>query len=361
MKLLYVIAAGLVLSPVLGSCSIIQGTKYSQPAQPASYSHNKPVSKPAETVQKTKPAETTKPVEKAAPAVKPAEQPKAVVKKAEPAKKDNAKPEKKSKKNKKNKKNNTRPAESSAVGIPVHESEIAKTIAGEWVITAAGTTKISRDEDMPYINFVPAENRFYGSNGCNVLNGGFVVKGKTLIFKNVLSTMKYCAGNDFEQKINVVVCDDKPLTVLISRHKDRTVLTMSDAQGGQKVLTLTRHKMDFLNGYWFVTSINGKSINDEEANIFIDVNECKVHGNTGCNFFNGNIHIDPENPGNINFSGMAVTHMACEKGDQERNMLLALEDTSTARAQGHDIVILIDRHGREVLTLRRGEVPGMEK
>ena len=208
MKLLYVIAAGLVLSPVLGSCSIIQGTKYSQPAQPASYSQNKPVSKPAETVQKPKPAETTKPVEKAASAVKPAEQPKAVVKKAEPAKKDNAKPEKISKNNKKNKKNNTRPAESSAVGIQVHESEIAKTIAGEWVITAAGTTKISRDEDMPYINFVPAENRFYGSNGCNVLNGGFVVKGKTLIFKNVLSTMKYCAGIDFEQKINAVVCDD---------------------------------------------------------------------------------------------------------------------------------------------------------
>lgn len=354
MKLLYVLAAGLVLSPGLGSCSIIQGTKYSQPVQPVTSSQNKPV-KPAEPVLKTKPDET----EKAAPAVKPAEQPKTVVKKAEPVKKETAKSEKKEKKNKKNKKN-TKPAESAAAVTPVHESEIAKTIAGEWVITAAGTTKISRDEDMPYINFVPAENRFYGSNGCNVLNGGFVVKGKTLTFKNVLSTMKYCAGIDFEQKINAVVCDDKPLTVSISRHKDRTVLTMSDAQG-QKVLTLTRHKMDFLNGYWFVTSINGKSVNDEEANIFIDVNECKVHGNTGCNFFNGNIHIDPENPGNISFSGMAVTHMACEKGDQERNMLLALEDTSTARTQGHDVVILIDRHGREVLTLRRGEVPGLEK
>ena len=40
---------------------------------------------------------------------------------------------------------------------------------------------------------------------------------------------------------------------------------------------------------------------------------------------------------------------------------MSRELTITARAQGHDIVILIDRHGREVLTLRRGEVPGMEK
>lgn len=384
MKLLYVIAAGVGLALTLNSCSIIQGSKYfpaatttkttpAQPVKPVADAAPAQTAKPAEPVRTAKPAA---PAQTAKPAI--ADNSKNVVannkadnnkvvnntavnektaNKADNNKADNNNSGNK-KKGKKGKGGKGKAAKTEPAGTLVPEAEIAKAVAGEWAITAAGTMKISRDEDMPYICFVPDENRFYGSDGCNVLNGVYTVEGKTMTFRNVLATMRYCPGNDFEQKINAVVCDDNVVTLTMTRHKDRMVLDLRDS-AGHKVLTLTRHNMDFINGYWFVKTVYGKSVKDEEANIFIDVNEQKIHGNTGCNYFNGNIHIDAANPGNIGFSGMAVTHMACDKGDQERNMLLAFEDTASAKDAGDGTVKLYDHHGREVIVLQRGDVPGM--
>lgn len=234
--------------------------------------------------------------------------------------------------------------------------ELSKAIGGEWAVTAAGSTTIQRDEDMPYLCFVPEEHRFYGSNGCNVLNGDYSLNGGKVTFNNVLATMKYCPGLDFEQKINEVVRDGNTVTASVKKLAGETILSFSDSQG-RSVLTLTRHNMGFLNGYWLVTSIYGKSVSDEEANIFFDINERKVHGNTGCNYFNGTIYIDPSIPNHISFSGMGVTRMACPKADQERNMLVALEETSVAISGNDGNAILMDANGKQVLTLKRGKLP----
>ncbi len=82
-------------------------------------------------------------------------------------------------------------------------------------------------------------------------------------------------------------------------------------------MTLRRHNMEFLNGNWRVTAIDGQPIDDEEANVFIDIAELKIHGNTGCNYFNGAIYIDPARTNAIDFSDMGVTRMACHKAEQE--------------------------------------------
>ncbi len=39
--------------------------------------------------------------------------------------------------------------------------KLAGALHGEWVIIAAGKTKIERDEDMPYINFDTTDGRVY--------------------------------------------------------------------------------------------------------------------------------------------------------------------------------------------------------
>ncbi len=124
------------------------------------------------------------------------------------------------------------------------------------------------------------------------------------------------------------------------------------------MMTLRRHNMEFLNGNWRVTAIDGRAIDDEEANIFIDIAELKVHGNTGCNYFNGDLYIDPQRSNAIDFSDMGVTRMACPKGDQERQMLVALEETKTAIAgDREDTVLLLDKAGKAVLTLKRIPMP----
>lgn len=253
---------------------------------------------------------------------------------------------------KKNKNDKNRQHVSAANEQRVH-GQLAGQLAGEWAITAVSSTIISVDEDVPYMNFVPAENSFYGSNGCNVLNGSYTLNGDKLTFGPTLSTMKYCEGLNFDNAINNVVKEGATVHINIKKIGNQTYLYIND-NAGKSLMTLVRHNMQFLNGNWQVTSINNKEIDDEEANIFFDIASLKLHGNTGCNYFNGNILIDPAVPNSISFSGMGVTRMACPNGDQERMMLVALEETATATAgRNTDTAILKDANGKTLMTLKR--------
>jgi heat shock protein HslJ len=231
----------------------------------------------------------------------------------------------------------------------------AENLGGEWIITAVGTTVISQDEDMPYVTFVPSEGRFYGSNGCNVINGSYTVSGSKMTFSNVLSTMKYCPEVEYDGQITALMQEGKSATYTLKSAGNETVLHLLGTENSVSV-TLCRHNMQFLNGQWQVTDINGKGIDDEEANIFFDVDELKIHGNTGCNFFNGSILIDPAKSNSVNFSGMAVTRMSCPKLDQERLMLVALEETETAVKHSDGTVSLRNGSGKTVLKLKKVEV-----
>jgi len=231
-------------------------------------------------------------------------------------------------------------------------SDISKAIAGEWVVTAVGTKVITTEDDLPYFTFVPADGKFYGNNGCNTVNGSYKLTPAGMIsFSNVLSTMRYCPDVSYDSDINAVFNDKNTVATTFKTVGNEAYLTLS--ANGRQLMTLRRSNMDFLNGQWRVSDINGTAIDDEEANIFFDIYEKKVHGNTGCNFFNGAIMFDPAVANSISFSGMGVTRMACPKGDQERNMLVALEEASTVVRGGKDTVILLNSSGKGVITLKR--------
>lgn len=247
-------------------------------------------------------------------------------------------------------KDRTEPGASAQQSVTV--ADIASDLAGEWVIVKVGDRSIVRDENMPYINFVPAENRFYGSNGCNVLNGNYSVKGHEISFSGVLTTMQYCPDVDFDGAINGIVQDGKTVSALIKKIGNETYLYFND-HAGKALMTLVRHNMQFLDGKWMIVSVNGKTIDDEEANVFFDINSLKIHGNTGCNYFNGSILIDPAVANSISFSGMGVTRMMCPNIDQERMILVALEETATAVAGSGDTAILLNSEKKPLITLRK--------
>ena len=181
-----------------------------------------------------------------------------------------------------------------------------------------------------------------------------------MVFSNTLSTMKYCADVPYADAIGAALNGQERLTAESYRLGQDTYLYLKNA-AGKTVLTLRRHNMEFLNGNWLVTSINGKQIDDEECNIFIDIAELKTHGNTGCNYFNGDIYIDPGATNAIDFSNMGVTKMACPKTAQETAMLVALEEATTAIAGKNDnTVLLLDRNGKQVMTLKRIPLPAQE-
>ncbi len=264
------------------------------------------------------------------------------------------------KKNKK--KNNTtvnaKNTPDSPKGERPSDSELS---GGQWAITTAGDTKIDVEENAPYINFQPSTGRFFASDGCNIINGDYVLRSDgVMTFANTLSTMKYCPDVPFADAIAACLNDEAKLTAELDRLGQDSYIYLKNDKG-KTVLTLRRHNMEFLNGNWLVTSIGGKAINDEECNIFIDIAELKTHGNTGCNYFNGDIYIDPSQTNAIDFSNMGVTRMACPKSDQETAMLVALEEAVTAIAgKNEDTVMLLDRKGKQLMTLKRIPLPKEE-
>lgn len=232
--------------------------------------------------------------------------------------------------------------------------DVDKIINGEWTIETVGTTHIVRDEDVPYIFFDVAESSFYASNGCNILNGVFTLADDRLTFLNILTTMKYCADTPFDAEINTVIADGRTVVVRCDRVATEGLMVLEDEHGRQ-LMTLRRHTMEFLNGSWRVIEINGEKVDNDDMTVFIDLAELRIHGNTGCNFFNGNIRIEPGLTNGISFSSMGVTRRMCENADLERRMLVALEECTTAVSSGDNKAILTTNGGKSSLKLVRIE------
>lgn len=230
-------------------------------------------------------------------------------------------------------------------------AQLREMLAGEWLIVKAGTEDIAEEEDMPYINFDPAENRYYAYNGCNYLNGAIILDERHVTFANSISTMRYCADKGYDVAILTALNDNKPMRITFRQSDGASFI---DLYGGSKdtSLTLRRHNMEFLNGHWRVTEINGNAP-EVAADIFFDIAELKIHGNTGCNYFNGVIYIDPSHGNAIDFSQMGVTRMACPNTQQETAMLVALEQTVTATRLSSSTTQLADRNGKVLIKLQR--------
>ena len=230
-------------------------------------------------------------------------------------------------------------------------ASIASRLNGEWRIVQVGDTKVSGDEDMPYINFESSTGKFYSSNGCNILNGNYKVDGDKISFSGVISTMKYCEWVKYDSAITAVLSGESPVRVTITKLGSDYYLAFLNPSG-KELMTAVRDNMGFLNGNWQIVSVRGKAINDEEATIFIDVPALKVHGNTGCNYFTGEIYINPDKSNAIDFSHMGLTRMACPTFEQEQAIMLALEETATALDRGDGNAILLDSAGKELMALK---------
>ena len=238
------------------------------------------------------------------------------------------------------------------------DTEIAREIAGEWTIISVGETTIDRDEDMPYIIFEPSSGMFYAYNGCNNSSGSFSLTDKDqLILGPGPSTMKYCGDVQFDHQINVAL-GTEDIRLKISHNGPETFLDV--CHNNKSIMRLRRGDLSFLNGNWAVDAIYGLSELEVEATLFIDIDQHRIHGNTGCNYFNGDIYLDHRIGNAIDFSNLGVTRMACPHTAQETAMLVALEKAYTAAPQGHDNVVILDEDGLALLILRRLPLDGLD-
>lgn len=224
---------------------------------------------------------------------------------------------------------------------------------GEWVIVEAGRDKIKQDEDMPYLNFEVKTGRFFASNGCNVLNGSFKISAEEeIVFSDVLSTSMACPEIKYERFISEALRDGETRHFEMQEKGSELYMNLTDNSGKQLIL-LRRHNMETLNGKWTVEEIGDMKIENPEVNVFLNINDLAIHGNTGCNFFNGLILIDPETANSISFSQMGVTMKMCPNSNVEMAMMVALEEVTNYKLNSYNALSLIDSNGKTLLKLVR--------
>lgn len=232
--------------------------------------------------------------------------------------------------------------------------EITKgVVKGDWAIeTVNGHNAVG--EKSPYLKFSPEEKMVYGNNGCNALNGYYEYNpaDSTISFKNVATTMMMCAKEGItDYEINAALGEVKYYTVS-EKNGDYYLNLLNSSR--RPVMTLMHQNFDFLNGTWHVKQVNNTAVDNPDVEFVIDVNEGKIHGNTGCNILNGSLEIDMDAANSISFSSIITTRMACPpEFNIETELIVALEEASTAKPVSPTEVLLFDSQGKQVLKLTK--------
>lgn len=231
--------------------------------------------------------------------------------------------------------------------------ELAKGIVkGDWAVERVNG-KAAVGETAPFLKFVPEQKRVYGNNGCNVINAAYAYNpaDSTLTFSNMASTMMACGMEGItDLEFNAALGAARYYTWRLSG--DDYYLTLYDADHNP-VMEMMHQNFQFLNGTWLVRQIDGQSVDVPDMKLVIDVDEGKLHGNTGCNIINGTLETDMEAANSISFQQIAMTRMACTTPNFETQLVVALEQAAKAKPLKEDRVELVDNQGKIVLLLER--------
>ncbi|MDD2961248.1 MAG: META domain-containing protein [Muribaculaceae bacterium] len=235
--------------------------------------------------------------------------------------------------------------------LPTTISTLAdKHIAGEWTIISVFGKKINMEE-MPFLNFDISTNKMYGNNGCNVINGYFKTgKNKELEFDQVITSLMACPDVKVETSIMKAINETRSYSY--STIKGIIHLNFLDHRGAA-ILTLKRHNLDGLNGSWTVKEIDGKRMESDKVRLVIDIQELRIHGNSGCNIINGVIVLDPKKNSAIQFSQIASTRMACPDMKIETALLVALEEVEFFKKKNSNELEFFDNKNQKVLIFKR--------
>lgn len=225
-------------------------------------------------------------------------------------------------------------------------------VKGDWAIEEV-YGEHPKGLTAPFLKFVPAEKRVYGNNGCNVINADYKYNpaDSTLSFGHIAATMRLCDEEGLKES-EIARALDATVRYTWDIRDSQYLLHLLDASGTE-VMQLMHQNFDFLNGTWAVTSINGVAVDDPEVKLVIDVDEGRIHGNTGCNILNGSFEIDMEQANSISFSSLATTRRACDNPERQTALLVALEDAVSARPVDKDNVRFVNTSGETVMTLQR--------
>lgn len=237
---------------------------------------------------------------------------------------------------------------------PVTTTGSASTsLEGRWYIKTVGsiTLRSIEDNDWPYINFVAAEARFYGHDGCNLINGSYRIEsGQHIELSDVATTMKLCQGDTLAYPIANALNETRAFSTSDGSDGSRTLILYNSRN--RAVMTLCSSDIDFLNGPWQVIAVDGKEVSAADARLIFDVDANTVSGNAGCNRLKGELTRNPQVSASVQFSNLSTTRMTCPDIETETALLIALEEVARARNDG-DTVELLNDSGHTVIKLSK--------
>ncbi len=226
----------------------------------------------------------------------------------------------------------------------------ATQLSGEWTMLTANDKKI-KTVQRPFINFDFKENRFYGNNGCNVINGSFSCENSEIKFSNIISTMMACEENETSEKTIMKLLNNTTDVKLYE--KNNVIFMYLLNKHGHTIATLKQQNLNFMNGAWTVKELNGQEVSDPNVKLVIDIDQLKIHGNSGCNIINGSLYIDYYKDWAIQFQQLISTMKMCENMKLETTLLVALEMTEACKKINDNEVVLLDKNGKNVAVLKK--------
>lgn len=256
-----------------------------------------------------------------------------------------------------------KPAASAPVA-PISETTITssnqavKSISGEWAVVEINGRELTVNGDnRPTFTFTAAPDvagavSLIAFNGCNYLNGTYLVGEKKLVPQSeLISSLMACPDAPYEYEINQALARVTDYTV--ERTGGISTLRLMD-DTGRVVLLLRNHTLAYLNGAWKVLRIDNKTVpSTASVEVVIDIQSRTIHGNAGCNLLNGEILLNLDVPAGIEFGKLRTTRMTCPEIETEQHFLVALEQVKAAANVDADHASLLDDKGEVIISLER--------
>ena len=109
---------------------------------------------------------------------------------------------------------------------------------------------------------------------------------------------------------------------------------------------------EVLQGSWNIISVDGKkSVSEEPTFLAFDLKEKRIHGNNGCNIINGELIVGDD--GSFRLDKVISTMRACMGENPERQIMEALNNTTSFKIESDKFLKLYNANKKEVITLKR--------
>ncbi len=230
-------------------------------------------------------------------------------------------------------------------------------LSGEWDIVEINEEKLTVDDGKknPTLVFNVTEGKISGFSGCNRMMGTFETgtPDGVINISSIATTRMSCPDMSMEQNIVSTLSMVKGYKaksndrIALRNADDRTVMMLS-----KRIPDIT---LEELNGSWHITEVEGETVPKDMENqpfIVFNIAEGTIHGNAGCNIFNGSYTTDSISQSSIMFPGTITTMMSCPDLEMERHIMEALNSVSSFD-KAKNGVVMYNQSGEQILKLTK--------